>query len=104
MQIIKSAACLILFFCPIIIFAQTTYLPEGSKEYHLMDRLEIKQGQLHEFNFSTLRPFSRRSVVQEAEYVDSISILDNSSLIGDEDKNIEINLTAVDKYNLHIIR
>jgi hypothetical protein len=101
MQIIKSAACLILFFCPIIIFAQTTYLPEGSKEYHLMDRLEIKQGQLHEFNFSTLRPFSRRSVVQEAEYVDSISILDNSSLIGDEDKNIEINLTAVDKYNLH---
>jgi hypothetical protein len=101
MQVIKTAVCLTLFFCPVIIFAQTTYLPEGSKEYHLMDRLEIKQGDLHEFNFSTLKPYSRRSMVQEAEYADSISNLDHSSLIEDDDKNREINLTAVDKYNLH---
>jgi hypothetical protein len=101
MQVIKTAVCLTLFFCPVIIFAQTTYLPEGSKEYHLMDRLEIKQGYLHEFNFSTLKPYSRRSMVQEAEYADSIGNLDHSSLIEDDDKNREINLTAVDKYNLH---
>ncbi len=101
MQVIKTAACLILFFCPIILFAQTTYLPEGSKEYHLMDRIEIKQGDLHEFNFSTLKPYSRRSMGQEAEYADSISNIDNSSLISDDAKNRQINLTAVDKYNLH---
>ena len=101
MQVIKTAICLTLFFYPIIIYAQTTYLPEGSKEYHLMDRIEIKQGDLHEFNFSTLKPYSRRSMVQEAQYVDSISNIDHSSLISDDDKNKKINLTAVDKYNLH---
>ena len=43
MQIIKSVITLAVFFYPITIFAQTTYLPEGSKEYHFIDRMEIKQ-------------------------------------------------------------
>ncbi len=44
MQNIKRVITLLVFFYPLTIFAQTTYLPEGSKEYHMIDRLEIKAG------------------------------------------------------------
>ncbi len=71
MQIIKSLSILPVFICPFIINAQTTYLPEGSKEYQFIDRLEIKQGHNTDLNFSTLKPYSRRAIVQEAEYLDS---------------------------------
>lgn len=89
MQIIKSVITLLVFFCPVFIFAQTTYLPEGSKENHFIERMEIKQGKNTDLNFSTLKPFSRRAIVDEAEYLDSIRQLEGS------------NLTKIDEYNLH---
>jgi hypothetical protein len=42
MQVIKSLFTLYLFLIPFIGNAQTTYIPMGSKEYILIDRLEIK--------------------------------------------------------------
>jgi hypothetical protein len=101
MQIIKSAFTLTVFFYPLYIFAQTTYLPEGSKEYHLIDRLEIKQGKNNTINFSTIKPYSRRAIVQEAEYIDSLSENDGSltgNANGEEQKSY---LTPIDKYNIH---
>ncbi len=71
MQIIKSLITSLVFICPFIVKAQTTYLPEGSKEYQFIDRLEIKQGHNTDYNYSTLKPFSRRYLVQEAEFLDS---------------------------------
>jgi hypothetical protein len=93
MQNIKRVITLLLFFYPLSIFAQTTYLPEGSKEYHIINRLEIKKGQNTELNFSTQKPYSRRSVVQEAEYIDSVYKQPDS----------KANLTSIDEYNLHSI-
>ncbi|HEY5408437.1 MAG TPA: hypothetical protein VIJ92_15190 [Ginsengibacter sp.] len=101
MQIIKSVITLAVFFYPLRIFAQITYLPEGSKEYQLIDRMEIKQGQNNGINFSTLKPYSRRSIVKEAEYLDSLngnagSLTGNTN--GDQQKSF---LTPIDKYNIH---
>src|SRR6185312_14112300 len=93
MQNIKRVITLFLFFYPAFIFAQTTYLPEGSKQYHILDRLEIKNGQNTELNFSTQKPYSRRSVVQEAEYIDSVN----------KEMGSKINLTSIDEYNLHSV-
>ncbi len=93
MQNIKRVITLLVFFYPISIFAQTTYLPEGSKEYHIIDRLEIKQGQNTELNYSTQKPYSRRSVVEEAQYIDSANKQPGS----------KTNLTSIDEYNLHSI-
>ncbi|MEO6814979.1 MAG: hypothetical protein ABI172_13690 [Ginsengibacter sp.] len=87
MQIIKSAITLVVFFCPIIILAQTTYLPEGSKEYQFIDRLEIKQGKNTDINFSALKPYSRRAIVHEAEAIDSLN------------KTNGISFSKVDEYN-----
>ena len=98
MQIIKSAFIIALLFSPAFINAQTTYLQKGAKENTLIDRLEIKFGNNTDLNFSGKRPYSRRNIVREAEYIDSAfgsnSASSNPDLSG-------INLTSVDKYNLH---
>ena len=102
MQIIKSVITSALFFYTSSIFAQTTYIPEGSKAYDLIDRLEIKQQINTNLNFSTLKPYSRRAVVHEAEYIDSMNKADAESLTGSGDElAAKTNLTAIDKYNIH---
>lgn len=98
MQIIKSFLQLTLFVFPALSFAQSTYLMQGSKEYQFLDRLEIKQGVNTDLNFSTLKPYSRKAIVREAEYLDSARMNGRDSLTG---KPINLNLTAVDEYNLH---
>ncbi len=104
MQIIKSFTTLLVFICPFIINAQTTYLPEGSKETQIIDRLEIKQGHNSGLLFSTLKPYSRRALVQEAEYLDSARLGYADSLtINDNSKWKGLNLTPIDEYNLHSI-
>jgi len=80
MQIIKSLFTLLVFIYPLLLKAQTTYLPEGSKEYNFIDRLEIKQGGNNNLNYSTLKPFSRRAIVQEAEFLDSSRLGYSNSL------------------------
>jgi hypothetical protein len=101
MQIIKRVITLAVFFYPITIFAQTTYLPEGSKEYHFIDRMEIKQGKNTDINFSTLKPYSRRTIVQEAEYIDSINRGNDSLEASTQGENTGSYLSRVDEYNLH---
>ncbi len=102
MQIIKSVITLAVFFYPLYIFSQTTYIPEGSKAYDLIDRLEIKQEKNTNLNFSTLKPYSRRAVVHEAEYIDSMNNVNTESLTGSSDELVsKTNLTPIDKYNIH---
>lgn len=89
MRIIKRLTLIVVLFSYQNLSAQTTFLPEDSKEYHLIDRLEIKYGKNTDLIFSTLKPYSRRSLVQQAEWIDSVNRLKS------------IGLTAVDEYNLH---
>src|SRR5664279_2222766 len=103
MQIIKSLLTSLVFICPSIIKAQTTYLPEGSKEYQFIDRLEIKQGHNTDYNYSTLKPFSRRYLVQEGEFLDSGRTAYANSLTGEDNRWAGLNLTKIDEYNLHSI-
>jgi len=91
MQIKKSVISALVFFCPAFIFAQTTYIPEGSKEYDVIDRLEIKQTTNPVLNFSSDKPFSRKAIVPAVEKIDSLDSANGS------------NLTPVDKYNLQAL-
>jgi hypothetical protein len=72
MQIIKTFVRLAIFISPVMAAAQTTYLPKDSKEEHFIERMEIKQRKNTNILFSTTRPFNRRAVVKEAEYLDSM--------------------------------
>ena len=63
MQFKKTILRLILFVLPFQSFAQTTFLNPGDKANILLERLEIKLQKDSAFNFSKIKPFSRRSVV-----------------------------------------
>ncbi len=85
MQIIKSLIKLFVFVCPVAAAAQSTYLTQGSKEYHFIDRLEIKQQKNTDLNFSSLKPYNRRAIIMQAQLIDS---------------SRSAKLTKVDEYNL----
>jgi hypothetical protein len=90
MQIIKFVRTLVFLLLPLASFSQSSYLPLGSKDYKLLDRLEIKTGNAN-LNYSTVKPFNRRLVTQEVEAIDSLSAAGDSA---------SSNLTAIDKYNI----
>ena len=52
--------------------AQSSFLPQGSKFDHFLDRMEILQQTDPELNVTTDRPFSRRTAVRIAELADSL--------------------------------
>lgn len=100
MQIIKSFIKLLVFICPFIATAQSTYLPQGDKGYHFVDRLEIKQQTNTDLNYSTLKPFSRKFIVRQAEYIDSFRRV-GLQAGPDSSGRVYPNLTKIDEYNLN---
>lgn len=102
MQIIKSLTKLLIFICPVFATAQSTYLNQGSKDVRFIERLEIKQQTNTHLNFSTLRPFNRKVIVQEAEFLDSARMGYADSTGKDKYWDwTDLGLTPVDEYNLH---
>jgi len=101
MQIIKSLIKLVVFICPVTAVAQTTYVTPGSKEYHFMERLEIKQQRNTNLNFSGLKPYSRKAIVEEAQYIDSSGKgLKDSAEVAKYFAWADLDLSRVDKHNL----
>jgi hypothetical protein len=101
MQIIKSFFKLLIFIFPLSVFAQSTYVTQGAKEIYFTDRLEIKQQTNTNLNFSALRPFNRRAIVRQAEFLDSARMGYADSTGVDKYKEwTDLDLTPVDEYNL----
>ncbi|MFM6925765.1 MAG: hypothetical protein ACKOU7_09720, partial [Ferruginibacter sp.] len=71
MQFIKSLFKLSFFICPAFATAQSTFLTPGSKDVHFVDRMEIKQQRNTDLNFSSVRPFNRKYIVEQVEFIDS---------------------------------
>jgi hypothetical protein len=102
MQIIKSLGILVFFVSPFFVKAQSTYLTQGVKDAHFVERLEIKQQTNTHLNFSTLRPFNRKSIVKEVEFLDSARMGYPDSTGRDAYREwTDLGLTEVDEYNLH---
>lgn len=87
--IVKTIARLSILCFPIAGFSQSTYLPQGNKYQPLLNRLEIRLQNNLDLNVSTIKPLSRRTAVQVAEYADSLQKVKGNLL------------SKVDQYNLH---
>ncbi|MEO5783349.1 MAG: hypothetical protein ABIQ07_08770, partial [Ginsengibacter sp.] len=90
------------FLCPIFSFAQSNYIPLGSKAYDFIERMEIKLQDNRNLNFSSVKPFSRKAIVREVEYLDSTRMTPTDSAMGFNkygDRS-DLILTPVDEYNL----
>ncbi len=103
MQIIKSLTNFLLFFLPSIAFAQSTFIPLGDKGYHFLDRLEIKQQTNTEFNFSSVKPYNRKNVVESIHFIDSASkgYTDSATGMDRFGEFTDMELSSVDEYNMH---
>ena len=102
MQIMKCFFRLAAFLCPIFSFAQSTHIPLGSKAYDFIERMEIKLQDNRNLNFSSVKPFSRKAIVREVEYLDSTRMTPTDSAMGFNkygDRS-DLILTPVDEYNL----
>ncbi|MHA4808673.1 hypothetical protein ACX0G9_11235 [Flavitalea flava] len=60
------------FLLPGDVSAQSTFLPQGSKFDHFLDRMEILQQTDPDLNIATAMPLSRRTAVRLAELADSL--------------------------------
>jgi hypothetical protein len=103
MQFIKSLTKLLFFICPAFATAQSTFLTPGSKDIHFVDRMEIKQQKNTHLNFSSVRPFNRKYIVEQTEFIDSARLGYVDTLTG-LDNYVDWNsqaLTPVDEYNLN---
>jgi hypothetical protein len=58
----------LLIFCPLWLSAQSTYAPVNESYYHLIDRYEVKSGQLAPSVFTSVKPYKRSDI---AVFVDS---------------------------------
>ncbi len=103
MQFIKSLTKVLIFICPAFATAQSTFLTPGSKDIHFVDRMEIKQQKNTNLNFSSVRPFNRKYIVEQTEFIDSAR-LGYIDMATQRDKYPEWNsqaLTDIDEYNLN---
>ena len=101
MQIIKSLFKSLLFICPVYAAAQSTFIPQGAKDNHFVDRLEIKQQKNTHLNFSNLKPYNRKSIVQQAEFIDSARLGYTNAAGQDKYKEwYDQAFTGIDEYNL----
>src|SRR5579871_3651518 len=57
---------------PAVTHAQSSYLPQGSKFDHFLDRMEILLQNDPDLNISTAKPISRRLAVKIAQKADSL--------------------------------
>jgi hypothetical protein len=102
MQIIKRLTKLLIFICPLSAAAQSTYLQQGDKGYHFVDRMEIKGGANTQLNYSTIKPYNRKAIVNEIQFLDSARQGIQTSLInGQKNPWGGWRYTKVDTYNMN---
>src|SRR4026208_2489390 len=90
----KSLPATLLFLAlPLASMAQTTYLQLGQEDYHLLDRLETRQGFLDKNLFLANQPVARKGAVS---FLESVRDLD----VGDGVNEGVIGLTRIDRYNI----
>jgi len=87
LQSIKTIVKISVLIFPIASFAQSSYLTPGSKDYTLLDRLEIKTYR-EGLNASYIKPYNRKLMVEEVQSIDSMS------------PNAAANFSAIDRYNM----
>ncbi len=90
MKILQTILLSFTLLCFGFLQAQSVYLTPGGKEEWLLNRLEIKM-QTKQISNSSIKPFNRKFIVQEVDYLDS--------LYATASKQTKA-ITEIDKYNM----
>lgn len=80
----------LLLTTPLAGVCQSDNLTLNTKDYTLIERLDIKLGNDSTLAFSTVKPFSRKTVTERVAYIDSL----------DKAGALPVALSSVDRYNI----
>jgi hypothetical protein len=101
MQTILRVIIFSIALSPLCSIAQSTYLNQGAKDFHVIDRLEIRLKNNTDLNFSTLKSYNRKHIIQEVSFIDSVRLgLKDSIAEYKQLKNKIRPFSAADEYNL----
>ncbi|MCW3120746.1 MAG: hypothetical protein JWQ38_238 [Flavipsychrobacter sp.] len=92
---LKKAFLLSSLVFSVPVFAQTTFLPLGSEDYHIMDRLETRSGRLCDSLSNGDKPETRRNAVYFLETVKA-----KNDVTAKGATPASNTLTNIDRYNL----
>ncbi len=83
---------LLLLSGPVAGICQSDNLTLNTKDYTLMNQLDIKLQHDSTFSFSTVKPLNRQSMTERVEYIDSL----------DKAGTLPFQLSKVDRYNIRM--
>ena len=91
MKLLSSWLALVLIVSvPVAGFSQSDNLSLGTKDYTLLDQLDVKLKNDSTIGFSTVKPFNRQTFTARVEYIDSL----------DRAGALPFTLSAIDRYNI----
>lgn len=88
MQYIKYLLCTLIFLSVSCAYSQFVFLPEGDKQQHLTERMEVLSGTDSILNFSKTRPLNRKNYIAAA--LNKYAVNSSNTTLG-----------ATDKYNFN---
>jgi hypothetical protein len=91
MKCLRLVALIVFVFITTIGFSQADFIGLGTRQYDLLNRLEIKLRKDSILNFSAVKPYDRKVITERLQYIQQLA---------NEGK---IQLSNVDKYNLDIV-
>ena len=98
---LKKALLLLLLTGSIdVCVGQTTFLPLGSEDYHVLDRLETMSGRLCDSLANGDKPESRRNAVNFLEKIKAQNDVTKSKPNSDGTPSIKDRLSKIDRYNM----
>jgi hypothetical protein len=69
----------LLVFCPLWLSAQSNYASLNESYYHLIDRYEVKSGQLSPYIFTTVKPYKRSDIVDFLDSANSAGLFNSEA-------------------------
>jgi hypothetical protein len=104
MQFKETLVRLSFFLFPLSVFSQTTYIPAGSIENRLLERLEIKAQTDSLLNFSTAKPYSSKRFIPVIEkYYNAAGGYGSGQVTSDSANAVsDVGLSPVDLFNARL--
>jgi hypothetical protein len=77
---IKGLLFFTLFSFTSTLFAQSTFFSQNRNDNHFIDRIEILNQNSTHFNYSSIKPYNRKYVLEQANLLDSLHVISNSKI------------------------
>ena len=91
MKCLRLATVFLLIIWTKTSWAQSDFIMLGTRQYDVLNRLEIKLRRDSILNFSAVKPYDRKAVTERLQYIQQLA------------HESKIELSKVDKYNLDIV-